>query len=147
MSDPAGDELLLFVAGMPGEAESQQTHSTLLQWFLGANAESRISGGGPGRDRASPQDTRVGPEGGEGPPWHLPREMMMAIQLVCEAASRVGRHVRLVDVNRAGPDEELVQRWVGAGDIFPLLIRPGGGRMEGTENFTRRAVRRFVEAR
>lgn len=145
MDDPSRQDLLLFVAGIPGEADELELHSTLVRWFLGTNAEVRLERWRRDRKRtATDEAASGGPSSLDDAPWHLPREMIASVDLVCEAASRVGKHVTLVDVNRPGIHQELVRRWVGKNDVFPLLIRSDGHRLEGTENFTAHKVRTFL---
>ena len=145
MHGPGGDNLLLFVAGIPGEAEEPESHSTMVRWLLGANAEVRFVEWRRERRRRSSGSAYPGPPPlPEEGPWHFPRKAAASVSLVCESASRAGRHVTFIDVNRPGVYQELVRRWVGANDVFPLLIRSDGSRLEGIENFTPRNVRAFV---
>lgn len=145
MRGPGGDDFLLFVAGIPGEAEEPESHSTMVRWLFGANAEVRfVEWRRERRQRASGSSSTGQPPLPEEGLWHLPREAAASVSLVCESVSRAGRHVTLIDVNRPGVYQELVRRAVGANDVFPLLIRSDGSRLEGIENFTPRNVRAFV---
>jgi len=145
MDGPRNADLLLFVAGVPGEADELELQSALVRWFLGTHAEVRLEEWRHDRNRRTAGEaTPGGPSLPEEQSWHLPREMVAAVDLVCESASRVGRHVTLVDVNRPGIHRDLVRRWVGENDVFPLLIRADGTRLEGMENFTAHRLRTFV---
>ncbi|HYB78343.1 MAG TPA: hypothetical protein VEG66_01095 [Thermoplasmata archaeon] len=145
MAAPGTADLLLFVAGIPGEAEEPELHSSIVRWFLGTNAEVRFARWRRDRkQRSSESAVSAEPLASDESPWHLPREVVASVELVCDAASRAGKHVTLVDVNRPGMHQELVQRWVGGNDVFPLLVRPDGSRLEGIENFNPHHLRAFV---
>jgi len=145
MAGSGGADFLLFVAGIPGESDDPKVDSTILRWFLGANAEVRLSGWWRDRKRKpSAGPSAGGPTPSDEMPWHLPPQVLASVQLVCDLVSQAGKHVTLVDVNRSGGQLELVRRWVGDNDVFPLLIRTDGSRVEGIENFTARKIRTFV---
>jgi hypothetical protein len=76
--------------------------------------------------------------------WHFSREVVLAVNLVLEEAESVGKTVTLVDVERPGLQQDLVNRWVGPQDLLPLLVRPDGARLEGIDEFTPRKVRQFI---
>jgi len=145
MDGTGNDGLLLFIAGVPGEADELELQSALVRWFLGTNAEVRLEEWRRDRHRrATDVATTGGPTLPEEEAWHLPREMGAAVDIVCESASRVGEHVTLVDVNRPGVYRDLVRRWVREDDVFPLLVRADGTRLEGMENFTAHKIRAFL---
>jgi hypothetical protein len=77
-------------------------------------------------------------------PWHLPADQIHCVNSVLEAAIAERRFVTLVDVNRASAPPELVQQYVSPNDIFPILIRPDGQRIEGVENFSPKVLRRVL---
>jgi len=95
--------------------------------------------------------TRIG-EGERSDPsagrsWHLPPEQVDCINLVLQLARREGRDVTIVDVDRAEGRQDLIDRWVGADDSLPILVRPDGARLKGIEQFVPRKVRQFIRAR
>ena len=49
-----------------------------------------------------------------------------------------------MDVNRPGEHLDLVHRVVGPNDVLPILLRPDGARLEGTENFVPDVLSRFL---
>jgi hypothetical protein len=143
MSTPGGIDLLLFVAGEPGSAD--EPYWSFVRWLNGTRmavrfqrwwlGERRSTAGGTGAARPLPT---------EPPPWHLPPQVTLCVNLVLENARRTGRTVTVVDVDRAGPEQDLVDRWVGPNDVLPLLVRPDGARLEGIEEFIPQKVREFI---
>jgi hypothetical protein len=83
----------------------------------------------------------------EGLPRHLPMPEGQCVEMVLEIARKEGRRVTVIDVDRAGERQPLVNRWVGENDVLPLLIRPDGARLEGLEEFLPARVRRFILGR
>jgi hypothetical protein len=80
-------------------------------------------------------------------PWHIPHSQMACVQITLDAAKSRRRQVVVVDVNRPGERQCLVDQWVGRDDLFPLLVRADGARIEGQENFLPTKVRRFLDVR
>jgi hypothetical protein len=79
--------------------------------------------------------------------WYLPPDQMTSLNLVLDVAGRRGHEVTVVDANRPGNQHALVDQYVRPNDVFPLLIRWDGARLDGTENFTPARVRRFLDGR
>jgi hypothetical protein len=143
MAAPAGTDLILFVAGEPdtridAKRDLQLSYSQRVSgmfvptsWFTGTRTKF-----------AAPQDPEDHQELVY--PWHLPREEILCVNLVLEVAEREGRNVTVVDVNRAAEHQDLVDRWVRVSDVLPLLVRPDGARLEGSENFVPRTIRHFM---
>jgi len=131
-------DLLLFVAGEPGSGEEP---GWKLVGFLDGSIRQRAGGTRPVVAAPPP-----GATGGE-EPWHLPPQTIKHVNLVVEVAHREGRTVTIVDVNRAGVNRDLVERWVGPNDVLPILVRTDGARLEGTEKFVPHVLRRFVGQR
>jgi hypothetical protein len=67
--------------------------------------------------------------------------------MVLNFVERQHRSLLVVDVNAPGDHRDLVERWVGAEDVLPLLVRPDGRRLGGEENFVPGRVRRFIAGR
>jgi hypothetical protein len=90
----------------------------------------------------TPRSTRSDPEA----PWTIPADQLMCAERLTAAVHKTGRPltVKVIDVNRPGDDRELVQRYVGPGDVLPVLVRPDGLRVEGAEAFTPAVLRRFL---
>jgi len=80
-------------------------------------------------------------------PWHLPPAQMACLGIVSDAAEQQRKEVLVVDVNRPGPHRDLVDQYIGPGDVLPMLLRPDGARLEGQENFLPNIVRRFIAPR
>ena len=86
------------------------------------------------------------PQGDAGGAWPLPADQVMVAERLVKLADRAHRTVRLVDVNRPGPDRGLVERYVEASDVLPIALRSDGARLVGTEAFSESAIRRFLSA-
>jgi len=82
--------------------------------------------------------------GGDLPPA-FPADQVMCATRAREAAKRAGRTVRVVDVNDPGEDRQLVERYIAATDILPVLLRSDGARLEGAESFAPRTLRQFLQ--
>jgi hypothetical protein len=124
--------VLLFLGSDPALAERLAASPQTLSWvgrFLPANLVHA---------RAS----RTDPEA-EGP---FPPEQVMSAQRLIDLAKRAHRSVRVVDVNRPGPDLALVQRYVTAADVLPIAVRADGTKLVGGESFERSALRAFLAA-
>lgn len=80
-------------------------------------------------------------------PGLLPRRQLHCMNTVLKIARSEGRNVTVVDVDRAAGRQPLVDQWVRAQDVLPLLVRPDGGRLEGPERFDVEAIRRFIDGR
>jgi hypothetical protein len=140
-----GEPFLLFVGGEPGPGpESMRDVETsmgrrMLGSVVGNWWTPRVPGpsqSGVAAQAPLPDDL----------PWHLPPPQIQAANMVFEIADRFGRKVAVVDVNRPGQNQGLVDRWVGTSGILPLLVRSDGGRLEGIEEFVPKKVRRFIGA-
>jgi hypothetical protein len=149
MTSAVGGEILLFVAGEPdsgvGSLQKGKTNvfDRLIDTALPFGGHIPVS-----RSSTPPGDV---PPLGEGEssttddrPWHLPPQQLQCVDMVLSAARHERRQVTVVDVNRAGGQKGLVDRWVGANDVLPLLVRPDGARLEGIEEFVPQRVRRFL---
>lgn len=75
--------------------------------------------------------------------WHLPGDMMMALEVAQHETERLHLPLQVIDVNNVA-DRTLVDRYVGVGDVLPMLVRSDGTRLEGFESFEARKVRRFL---
>ena len=135
--------LVLFVAGEPdtGPDPLRDVDTSVWSRFAGVFVGGAVVG------------HFTGASGGKGAPrplaegqvhWHLSREQNQCVELVLQVAQREGRTVQLVDVNLAGDDQSLVDRWVGPDDLLPILVRPDGDRLTGLEEFVPGRVRRFI---
>ena len=65
------------------------------------------------------------------------------LRLVLDIARRLGRPVHVVDVNHQDVPPAEIERYLGE-PPFPVLVRPDGTRLAGSEYFTPRSVRRFI---
>lgn len=138
----AGVDLVLFVAGEPDSGAPSPRDTTI---SMGSRVFGTIvplslvmkSGQRPSYspDSAEPPSPRA---------WRLPPQQIHCVNRVLHIARREGRTVTVVDVDRAAARQDLVDRWVGADDVLPLLVRPDGARLEGLENFGARSLRRFI---
>jgi len=136
--------LILFVGGEPGPG-LPSLHSNQYSFFArgaGGFAPPVLMMGlhepasPPGTPRASDPDA-----------WHLSPETIDCANLVIDLAERAHTPVTVIDVHRAGTDDELVRRWVNPTDLLPVLVRPDGARLAGPEYFTPGRVRKFIAGR
>ncbi|MCI4373607.1 MAG: hypothetical protein L3K02_08210 [Thermoplasmata archaeon] len=137
-------ELLLFVSGEPetGVDPFRDIQSPWARLFAGS---VRLFGHRRPRDvedltRSLTSSTGAGR-------LRLPPDQIQCVNQVVRLAGKAGRTVRIVDVNEPVGQENLVARWTGPNDVFPLLIRPGGAKLVGEEAFLARKVRRFIRGR
>jgi hypothetical protein len=133
---PAPGTVYLFLGGDSALASERAnrppTISTLAGAFLPPAWFMKRSG-----PRGSADETD---EGGGG----FPSEQVMIAQIVLDTARKLGREVRIVDVNNAGAAQELVGRMVRPNDVLPVLARADGQRLVGSEAFTRSALKAFL---
>jgi hypothetical protein len=149
---PELPRLLMFVSGQPepdGQEEVSQMvrnarRGIIVPTMLLFLPKTPANG-------ASPSS---GPDGAPPPvPLDHPRnrafapEQIACVEMVNAAAEAEHERVAVIDVNQPGDHTDLVAQWVGADDILPILVRPDGGRLVGAEQFTPRAVRRFLSSR
>lgn len=74
----------------------------------------------------------------------FPPEQVMCAQRLLDVAKRMGRTVRIVDVEAPGEDAALVRQYVAPGDVLPMAVRSDGERLEGEESFDTATLRRFL---
>jgi hypothetical protein len=123
MRAPSG-EFLLFAASQPDRGEGLVAPVSALDRFLLGKALSNY-----------PVDP-VAPRGTDGAePRYFPGEQGRSVRIALEIAETEGRRVRLIDVSAPGDRAALVDRFVGAGSLLPLLIAPSGRRLEGPTDF------------
>ena len=75
----------------------------------------------------------------------LPEVQLQCVVLVLEAAQRIGRSVRLVDISRPPSPGEPPGPRPDAEEFFPILVGPDGARLAGELEFTPGKVRRFLK--
>ena len=76
--------------------------------------------------------------------WEFPEEVGQCVRLAVELAGRLGRDVRVVDLNGPAVDVEQVRRWVSPETLLPLLVSPDGRRLEGIGSFVPSTLRAFL---
>ena len=76
--------------------------------------------------------------------WAFPEEVGQCVRLAVELAGRLGRDVRVVDLNGPAVDVEQVRRWVSPETLLPLLVSPDGRRLEGIGSFVPSTLRAFL---
>ncbi len=74
----------------------------------------------------------------------IPAEQVVCAQRTLDAATKLGRKLKIVDVNHPDDDADLVKSFVGPDDILPILVRADGGRLAGEEAFTPGNLREFL---
>lgn len=75
----------------------------------------------------------------------IPYGQAQCVRLVRDLAERAGYVVEVVDVTAPGVSLGEVERRVGTGGVYPILVRPDGSWIEGEENFTPSRVRKFLK--
>jgi hypothetical protein len=142
MPGSSAPDLLLFVAGEPysGVSDLDGVETSVL-----GRAGGFVVGTWVSNTTIRSRDSAVAGTGGAvAPDWHLPRAQTQCAELAVELAREKGLEVLVVDVNRAGALRDLVARWVRADDLFPLLVRPDGSRLEGEDEFIPSKIRKFL---
>jgi len=141
------NDLVLLVAGEPDSGASAVRLfgvGLLLRWSaMVVPGTGRLGSGGP----ASSDSNFDQPPLTEKRPWHLPGQQLICVNMVLDEAERRGRSVTIVDVDRPGDQQSVVDRWFGPQDVVPILVRPDGVRLVGVENFSPEQVRHFVAGR
>ncbi len=130
----AGTSFLLFIAGVP------------LRDAIPSSARPMVLG-----SAGLPGFTFVrsigGPEDGDLGPGQIYGDQAETARMVLEIARQCGASVRVVDVDRSGDDRGLVERVVGPNDALPILTRPDGARLSGSDSMTPVRVSRFLQGR
>ncbi|MFZ0829757.1 MAG: hypothetical protein WCB18_09785 [Thermoplasmata archaeon] len=141
-TDTGEADLLLFVAGEPdpGGGSGLNVETSVVRRLAGAIIGVRWLG--PRVDSQSTGDAQPPPL--DDRPWHLPSQQIQCVNLVSEIAHSLAKRVALVDVNRPAGRAPLIDYWVGSDSVLPLLVRLDGTRLEGIEQFTPKALRRFI---
>jgi hypothetical protein len=132
MAAPPPGSVIVFLGSDPESVDLLAARPATLTWmsrFLPANLVL-------GRAEAAEADRSA-----EGP---FPPDQVMCAQRLLDLAKRAHRSVRVVDVNRPGPDRPLVQRYVTENDVLPIAVRADGQRLVGTEGFEPPLIRRFL---
>ena len=105
----------------------------LLGFFLPFPVSTRFSA-------AAPPEADLAPFGSE---HGLSSPEAQCLALVLDLARRHHRSVYVVDVNHQERPASEIESDLGE-PPFPVLLRPDGARLEGTDSFTPRTVRRFL---
>jgi hypothetical protein len=142
MAARGGSELILFVAGEPdsGADPLRDIQSGFSRLLLGSGQLfSQMAPSRPVPDGRLPAP----PDGATA--LRLPADQVQLLNEVIDVAGREGRKVRVVDVNQIPSERQLIDRWVGPNDVFPLLVRPDGARLVGDREFLPSSkLRKFV---
>ena len=138
--------LILFVAGEPdpGIPTIRDTTVHFIDRLIGVYPPLDRSTMRPS-DPSSRDDAQSLPSGE--PPWRLPPEQIHCVNTVLEMANLERTTVTVIDADRAGDHQYLVDRWVGENQVIPLLVRADGAKLGGIENFTPRKIRQFIRGR
>jgi hypothetical protein len=142
MGAPAGGlSLLLFVSGSvdPNDLPAHSRVALGMQ-VQGAFASRGLWARTPFDADAPPTDE------GEESAGHRPLdpEEITCVNLVLDIAHRSHRDVSLINVEGAGEQQSLVDRWVGPNTLLPLLVRLDGATLSGSQEFEPERVRRFI---
>ncbi|HTW39252.1 MAG TPA: hypothetical protein VMF04_00075 [Thermoplasmata archaeon] len=142
MASAVPPDLLMFVAGEPDDGSRHYQPIGLQARMWGALVPTGVIFAMQPSSSALSASSRqtIAPQF----PVHLPPEQIHCVNWVLEEALREHRHVTIVDVNQASTPAEFVRQWVTPDEIYPILIRPDGQRLEGVENFDLRSLREFL---
>lgn len=142
MAPPSPRELLLFVSGEPGPGPDpgRDVVSSMPRRLLGTVIPTAwfhpgIAGGGTPPSLAPEDDWST---------WHLSREATACVDMVLDVAEKEGRTVSIINANDPREHADLVRRWIGPEDLFPILVRPDGRRLVGEDEFSPGKIQRFV---
>lgn len=75
----------------------------------------------------------------------IPYEQAHCVRLVYDLARRLDYSVQVVDVTDPSVARSDVERLIGTGATYPVLLRPDGFWLEGQENFTPSKIRKFLK--
>jgi hypothetical protein len=132
-------DLLLFVAGEPDNGTGHYEPLSIAARLFSAAVPMQLFFAFDPR-----QTPRPGGSNTDDLPWRLPPDQVRVVNDVLEEAVLQDRKVTVVDVNRSAPSAEFVRTWVTADEIYPILIRPDGQRLEGFENFDSKSLHQFL---
>jgi hypothetical protein len=96
----------------------------------------------PGQCEGYRADSAFGPTRER--PARLPRVHLRCMNAVLRIARLSGRHVTVVDVDRAAGRQHLVDRWFDARVPLPMLVRADGRRLAGSAQFVPQLLREFI---
>jgi hypothetical protein len=134
MASPAPGSVLLFLGSDPALADRLAARPATLAWMARFFVPPSVVLARAARATGAPGDE----------PGPFPPDQVLCAQRVLDRAKKLRRTVQLVDVNRPGEARALVQRFVAATDVLPILVRPDGARLIGTESFDPRSIREFL---
>jgi hypothetical protein len=139
-----GSDLVLFVAGEPdlGIRPLSGVQSPWMRLILGSGLPSWARD----RDTLAESNRRAAEKAAEAglADLRVPPDQAQCILEVAKIAEAEKTPVTVVDVNRPGDGQGLVERWVSPNDVFPLLVRADGARLEGADEFAPGRVLRFI---
>jgi hypothetical protein len=139
-ASPAKPDLLLFVAGEPDMGRSHYVPLNVGMRLIGSIFPVTLL---LGSRQPSSAGSTPGDELAESP-LYLPPDQVQCVNIVLEEAVLVHRYVTIVDVNLSSTPSDFVARYVGPDEIYPILVRPDGQRLEGFESFDVKRVRHFL---
>jgi hypothetical protein len=127
----AGTSFLLFVAGVPfGDVPGAETSLSFGVFWGGLPLGTDRYGGHEPADRL---------------PGQMYGDQAEIGRMVLDLARKCGVSVKVIDVDRSGADLGLVQKWVSPNDELPVLVRPDGARLAGSEAMVPATVAEFLQ--
>ena len=75
----------------------------------------------------------------------LPHDQAQCVRLVADLAARRQDILQVVDVSGSGFSVVDVERAIGTGGAYPILVRPDGDWLEGPEYFTPSRLKKFLK--
>jgi hypothetical protein len=138
---------VLFVAGEPdlGIRPLKDVQSPLTRMFIG----SGLPGWRREQDQVDASNRLIALRAaadGSGD-FIVPADQAECVREVGRIAEEERTTVTVVDVNRPGNGQALVDKWVDSNDVFPLLVRSDGAKLVGADQFVTGKIRRFLRGR
>jgi len=72
-------------------------------------------------------------------------DQVQCVRLVADMAAQRNERLQVVDVTGAGVSASEVERAIGTGGSYPILVRPDGSWLEGPEYFTPSRLKKFLK--
>lgn len=127
---PRSPTLYLFVSGEPYDDAVSSGRTRAFSAAFASGPAGAVSWGGQ-----QPSDFEPGQV--YGPDARIGR-------MVLGLARKHGISIQVIDVNHPEGNADLIRRYLHEDDVFPVLVRPDGGRLVGSESFLPPVVERFL---
>lgn len=75
----------------------------------------------------------------------LPHDQAQCVRLVTDMVAQRQEIIQIVDVTTSGAPASDIERAIGSGGSYPVLVRPDGAWLEGPEYFTPSRLKKFLK--